>query len=154
VWHVGFSADGKTVATLGNRGICQLWDRTTGKEQGSFRLEGKNHANWLAYAPDGKYLAAWDGFGKLCLRDGATGAMRISLDVGGWAAGETDGAFSPDSKLLAVSRGQVIRFWNVPDGKPVDRFPHVVNRDQANYTSVNFSSEGKYLITGAFVSTP
>ena len=103
------------MATLGNEGFCQVWDRDTGEQRGSFRLENKNHNNWLVFSPTGEHLVAWDGLGMVYLREGATGKIVTRLDPGGWDAGYNYGDFSPDGKTLVVNRGGFIFFWKYRD---------------------------------------
>jgi WD40 repeat protein len=150
VWHVRFSPDGKTLATLGNEGFCQMWDRDTGEQRGSFRLENKNHNNWLVFSPTGEHLVAWDGVGMIYLREGATGKLVTRLDPGGWDAGYNYGDFSPDGKTLVVKRGGFIFFWKVPEGDPIPPKVKELTPIQTHNTSSQYAADGKTIVVGAY----
>src|SRR5262249_32970872 len=109
------SPDGKLLALrLGDdRGRLRLWDAAAGQEHVA---PGQPPAvvQHLAFAPDGKTLAAAGAGERIVLWDPATGKRRIDLDGG------LDGlialAFAPKGKvLLAAGRageGWAVRLWN------------------------------------------
>jgi hypothetical protein len=150
VWHVRFSPDGKTLATLGNEARCQVWDRNTGEERGSFRLENAQHNNWLVFSPTGEHMVAWDGSGMVYLREGATGKIVTRLDPGGWDAGYNYGDFSPDGKTLVVNRGGFFFFWKVPDGAEAPPKAKELTPNQTHNTSSQYAADGKTIIVGAY----
>jgi hypothetical protein len=150
VWHVRFSPDGKTLATLGNEGLCEVWDRDTGEQRGSFRLDNKNPNNWLVFSPTGEYLVAWDGAGMVYLREGATGKIVTRMDPGGWDPGYNYGDFSPDGKMLVVNRGGFIFFWKVPGGEPVPPKVKELTPIQTHNTSSQYAPDGKTIVVGAY----
>src|SRR5262249_41859191 len=60
VFHVTYSADGKTLATSSKDHTVRLWDAATGKER--FVLAGHKQVVYSsAFSPDGKYLASASG---------------------------------------------------------------------------------------------
>jgi LSD1 subclass zinc finger protein len=157
--QVRFAANGKTVAALDLLGSCRLWDRNTGKELASIRLANQNLVNWLAFSPDGKYLVAWDGKEPLCLRDAATGEVvsRINMDkedpkdfYSRW----THGDFSPDGKILAISRGRSVKFWSVPDGAAARHPLSLVSQPGDYFYTVHFGPDGKSLMTVNYTVKP
>jgi hypothetical protein len=148
VVHTRFAPNGKSVATLGGNSVCQLWDRATGKELGTFGGERPDYVNWLTYSPDGGFLVAYDGGSKIVLRDGTTGDVKGQIDPGGVDA-YNGGSFSPDGAFFVLAGGGSIRFWDVPAGSPLKRFKHVQPTPQANYGSALITPDGKTLITGA-----
>jgi LSD1 subclass zinc finger protein len=153
--QVAFSSNGKTLAALDLLGSCRLWDRGTGERIVSFRLAPHNLPNFLTFSPDGKYLVAWDSKVPLCLRDAATGEIRIRIDMdpedpNDFYSRWTHADFTPDSKVLAVSRGRRIRFWTVPEGKPAD-WPQSKVSEPGNYFySLHFAPDGKSLMTVSY----
>ena len=104
------ATDGKTLA-VGTETGAALWDTSAVREPRLLRSTGQTTA--LAFAPDGKRLATWDGF--LHLWDVASGegstlrsAYPDSADVICW---------SPDGRLVAAScRRGFIRVWDVAEG--------------------------------------
>src|SRR5262249_21101735 len=72
VFSMAFSPDGKTLATGGLDKKLNLWDVATGKAMVTDVLGERNIVNWVAdikFAPDGKSLAACNGFQGLWLID-------------------------------------------------------------------------------------
>lgn len=143
-----FSPDGKILAAgSGHTGII-LWDSASGKELR--RIFGKDVGDSIAFAPDGKTLAAariwradeeagnidlWEvGTGKRCRRLRADGNLVRCI------------AFSPDGKLLVAhsqwglhQRGAV-RVWDVGAGKEILKIP----TNSAGHT-IAISPDGKLL---------
>jgi WD40 repeat protein len=150
VWHARFSPDGQTLATLGNEGFCQVWDRNTGEERGSFQLDNKQHNNWLVFSPTGEHLVAWDGSGMIYLREGATGKIVTRLDPGGWDAGYNWGDFAPDGKTLVVNRGGFIFFWKVPEGERITPKVKELTPLQTHNTSSHYAPDGQTIVVGAY----
>jgi LSD1 subclass zinc finger protein len=149
VWQARFSPDEKTLATLGKTGICELWDRQTGKQTGSFRVSLEGHVNWFTFSPDqGKHMAGWAGQPELFLRDGSTGEIRGRMDMGDRVAPYSMCDFFPDGKTLVACSGRDIRFWTVPEGKPAGQFGHVKCEGEETCSSAQVTRDGKALLVG------
>lgn len=142
---LGFSPDGRWLATVGKEGVF-LWDTQTGQPCGQLRAQGgasvttQVHDSPLntavalhcpghvLFSPDGKSLAlAWHGF--VWLWDVDTRRQRLRVQVGASNVQmnrrpQVQMAFSPDSRVLALADGSAqpsgspyrVQFWNVSDG--------------------------------------
>jgi WD40 repeat protein len=129
---LAFTPDGKALA-FGSGNTIHLVDPATGK--GLRKMQGPpSGVATLALSPDGK-LAAAKGFNdaRAHLYDLETG--KFLRHLGGealptanafqaavWTMGGTTGrelAFSPDSKVLAVAGGPLVRLWEAATAKEV-----------------------------------
>jgi WD40 repeat protein len=117
---VAFSADGRTLAGADFEGQIILWDTASAKIRTTIKQEDQRRVTSLAFAPDGKTLAAAIGDrpgrdhepGLIVLWDAATGERRLTL------TGHTNAvltvAFSPDGRLLASgSSDRTVRLWDM-----------------------------------------
>jgi RNA polymerase sigma factor (sigma-70 family) len=120
--HLTFSPDGSILAAGGDDLSVQLWEVATGKKlrQWSWPKGKDPHAcvDDMAFTPDGKMLAtAGLRSNEVLLWDVQTGA-RLGRAPHPMAKGVI---FAPDGRML-VSAGwdQSVRWWSMPDLKPVD----------------------------------
>jgi WD40 repeat protein len=144
VSQIGFAADGKALVSGAADGTAKLWEFAALEESQSLVQLGTGKAPWLAYSPDGRWLAVageptqlWDARTGLPQQRFAP-AFRV--------------AFSPDSKTLAlgdwdsrvhlcdVDTGRVLRSFEGQPGKEVDHKKRV--------GSLAFSPDGKLLVAG------
>src|SRR5439155_11122389 len=115
------SRDGRTIAASGASDTVELLDGTTGARRTVLQgPTGKGLVYALAFAPDGKLLAAGSGLlhkeGKVRLWDAATGEELHTF--GGFAGHVAGVAFSPDGKLLAAAgRDGTVKVWEARAGK-------------------------------------
>jgi WD40 repeat protein len=147
--YAELSPDGKTLATVSNRQTLKLWDTDNGKER--FSAAPANAGGFLGLlliSPDGRWVTAWDGRGPIEVRD-MTGKVQARLDAGPNQAFYSYGAFSPDSKMLAVCTGDRVRFWQIPEGKEPAQLAQMIRTPGLTYTSAQFTPDGKTLLTGA-----
>jgi WD40 repeat protein len=149
VRYMEFAPDGKTLATVTDRQALKLWDPDTGAERFATEPTNSSQLGLLLFSPDSHWVTAWDGRGPVEVRD-TTGKVQRRLDAGPQAALFSYGSFSPDSTLLAVAAGERIRFWQIPDGKEAPKLGQMIRTPGLNYTSAQFTPDGKTLLTGAY----
>ena len=156
VYTVAFSPDGKHIISGDSDGALHLWDTTTGRAIGN-PWQGHTAAiNTLAFSPNGKYIISGSNDRTLRLWDITTGQA-----IGNPWQGHEDNilavAFSPDGKYVISSSGDnlmrkrdsqdsTLKLWSVPNGQTIG-LPW--SGHQSNVTSVAFSSDGKYVVSGS-----
>jgi WD40 repeat protein len=104
---------------------------------------------------DGSLVAVLDWIGEISIWETSTGAMLRHFDgEETWRAddgSEIPMAFSPAHDLLAVGGSDgVIRLWRVADGTLVWRQRHTIEKNPAPVGSVEFSPDGKSLVSSGF----
>jgi WD40 repeat protein len=147
LFALAFSADGKTLATVGRLG-AYLWETATGKkratlEQGAAQPSGEPLL--LQFTPDGKVVALAADEKAVHLMDTATGKKQGSLTVPAGVRLRSL-AFAPDGKLAAAgcASGEV-RIWDVASGKE----RRVLTGHRGAVGAVAFSADGKRLASGS-----
>jgi RNA polymerase sigma factor (sigma-70 family) len=139
---LAFSPDGKTIAAAGTGRIVQLWDRDSGKLQGSFDDGLANKATYLVFSPDGQALAVADVDGGVCVCDIPTGKIQFRTVADRAVYAFASLAFSPDGKLLATTQpgGGAVRLWKWSTGEAVASLAGL-----ARPGAIAFSSDGQLL---------
>jgi Tol biopolymer transport system component len=126
--RLSFSPDGKWLLSTGDfsRGkkenILTVWRAADGELHRE--LEGTpmlNNEVPIAFAPDGKTVAAVSDRGKVVLWDIESGKAAPEIRVGK-AIYISALAFSPDGKVLAVGTTNSVFLWDLPGGKPLRVF--------------------------------
>jgi RNA polymerase sigma factor (sigma-70 family) len=137
---LAFSPDSKQIALVDDK-VIYLDDVGTGAEVRRFQADNLVAAqiNALAFSPDGKSLAAGDGYKVVYLWDVSTGKLVHRL--ADHHRGVYTVAFAPDGKLLASGgEDHIIRLFDTETGKEVRRL-------DANgwVTNIAFAPDGKTL---------
>jgi WD40 repeat protein len=137
-----FSADGKYLAGLSNRGLISLWDVDSGKLIRSYKCQhGSTTA--IVFLPGSNKLAsaACEGVSLWDLRTEEEIAT-LSLEVDTCAM-----ALSPDGTTLATTGNlNHIALWDLATGRIKKQWP---SGDEGSVTALSFSADGKTLASGA-----
>jgi RNA polymerase sigma factor (sigma-70 family) len=148
---IGFSPDGRLLATGGRDTPIHLWDVLGGKKLRTLGETG-DLVGCLAFSPDGKSLA----YGRsrigndadtktLRLMDVVSGAEIRSFDSDGYVPTV---CFSPDGKTLAAWHDtpdkHLIRLWDAATGRELGQYAG----HQASGWALAFSPDGKLIASG------
>jgi WD40 repeat protein len=125
VQSLAVAADGRTVATADGVAV-RLWDAATGRQRHRIAAPGSQH---VAFAPDGRSLAASGAWGAVTLWDAATGERR-GPDFKASAGGPV--AFLGDKWLASATLDARIEALEVASGR---RGPHVFEAEVNRVTS-------------------
>ena len=113
---VAFSPDGKYIVTGGylrrgeDRGVVTFWEVTDApiQEPGQslLQVEHENHIHFIAFSPDGKYLAVGEHGGTITfyqIPEEITITTEIAVEKTIKATGDTDLAWSSDGRFISDS---------------------------------------------------
>ncbi|MEH2214844.1 WD40 repeat domain-containing protein, partial [Nostoc sp.] len=144
---VGFSPDGKTLASGSLDKTIKLWDVSTGKAIKT--LTGHSSPVYsVGFSPDGKTLASGSLDNTIKLWDVSTGKAIKTLT--GHSSPVFSVGFSPDGKTLASgSDDNTIKLWDVSTGKAIK----TLTGHSIRVYSVGFSPDGKTLASGSADNT-
>ena len=148
--ELAFSPDGTRVALGGKKGngsFVEIWDacrhrRIGGTTEKLPAPDAENRVTCLAFAHDGKLLAAGETSGIVRLFDGKTGALIQTLEGHReWVSGV---GFSPDGKtLISASTDTTVRLWDVAAGK----LRRTLRGNEAPVTAFACSPDGRFFAT-------
>ncbi|MFO0810772.1 MAG: WD40 repeat domain-containing protein [Gemmataceae bacterium] len=152
VTRIAFAQDGGTLAVAyHNPSALWLWDLATGSVAARLpvnRQDLPTGGPQMAFAPDGKTLAAGDAHGQMRRWDTATGTERSPF--AGPKSGVTKCAYTPDGRLLiAGGTDGSVWAWDAATGRVVRQLTghrHAV-------TSLTLTPDGKTLATGSADTT-
>lgn len=132
---------GNDLLTVSGDGTARLWSMATGRELS--RMYDPNYIIDAALSADGRYAITGDW---------VNGVVRIwALSRGGAVLGlahpaAREAVYSPDGTHLAtIGETNYVQLWQLPEGKPLYRFPHEPFAEVAV-----FSPDGKILLTAGW----
>ena len=147
VESVGFSPDGRTLASRGYNKTLRLWDAVTGTHKRT--LTGHTSGVYsVAFSPDGKTLASGSSDKTVRLWDAVTGTHKRTL------TGHTmfpygllfhSIVFSPDGRTLASGSWDGAMLWDVVTGE----HKRTLTGHTMFVLSVALSPDGKTLASGS-----
>ncbi|MDB9425601.1 serine/threonine protein kinase [Microcystis aeruginosa CS-564/01] len=143
VYSVGYSPDGRYLASGGSDNTIKIWEVATGKQLRT--LTG--HSDFfrsVVYSPDGRYLASGSFDKTIKIWEVATGReVRTLTGHSGWV---NSVVYSPDGRYLASgSWDKTIKIWEVATGKEL----RTLTRHSGWVYSVVYSLDGHYLASGS-----
>jgi WD40 repeat protein len=147
--RVAFSPDGKWLATAGRDGTIKIWDATAGPAsdlaypQLSLRGSGKPRGEqWVTFSPNGQRLATTTPDAVL-LWEPSTGLQVLTIS---WRNGVECGAFSPDSRRLALTSSAGVDLRDVVTGQ---LYQQVHPKKPSHIQGVALGPDGQRLATVA-----
>lgn len=138
---VGFSPDGRQLASGENNGDIRIWDARTGAPRGVL-VNARTRVGAVTFSADGRRLFTAGDDGVVRIWDAGTGLPLGELT--GHTSAVTGLAFNADGTVLASDgTDETVRLWN-PNG---GQFP-VLDADSEEVQAVAYSRDCKRLATG------
>jgi hypothetical protein len=144
--RIGFSSDGKQIASADRGRQISRRDSATGKILKSYGPALKSQVMGVAISPDGNYVAASQREpGDLYIWESGTGRLMHHMDgedlrkLGGLNSAYGAIRFSPDGKFLAAAYWDRLFVFDVATGKTVAALKEGLG------TSIQWSTDGKKL---------
>jgi hypothetical protein len=136
VWGAAFSQDGKWLVTGGDDNQYQLWSfdgqTVTLQKQPSWTTPGGLGYGYVAFSPDGKYVAL-SGNGGIGIYDVGTWAAEKPLTITGLALGV---GFTPDGNVVSMD-SSTMYLHAVGNATALASVPFTANTNLANGVAVS-----------------
>jgi WD40 repeat protein len=159
---IGFSTNGRTLASGSSDGTVKLWDVATGKELRTVRRQvfglrnialirqSPEAVNSIALASNGKTLAFGDGYGTVSIWSASNGLHQATFLCGSdevsslLCEAKAVVVSADDRTLLAGTSDGKIRIWDVVAGKE----KYVLGASDLAVNCLALSSDGKMMASG------
>jgi WD40 repeat protein len=113
---VGFSPDGRRIASGDAMGRLRLWDASTGLPLGEPMTGHQGPTNSVSFSPDGLRIVSGGADGTVRLWDAATGAA-VGSPVTGHVGAVNSVGFSPNGRRVATAGADgTVRLWDAATG--------------------------------------
>ena len=147
VFALGWSPDGKRIASGSGDRTVQVWDASDGGHLFTY-CGHSGIVNALAWSPDGRRIASGSGDSTVQLWDATDGGHLFTY------RGHSDWVFalgwSPDGKRIASGGSdKTVQVWNVTDGGNV--FTYRGHSGIVN--TLGWSPDGKHIASGSYDNT-
>jgi serine/threonine protein kinase len=143
IHSMAFSPDGTTLASNGDGGAVQLWDRTTGRNTATLSDGGMEQVDALVFSPDGTTVASSGIGSEVQLWEVATGAKYATFPA---SMQNSSLAFSSDGQWLAIGgSNDDIQIWEIATGINIVTLHGGVA--DAHVTSLAFSPDGQRIVS-------
>jgi WD40 repeat protein/serine/threonine protein kinase len=151
---VGFSPDGRRIASVDNGSRVRVWDASSGREVFSRRWRTSYYPPGAggAFSHDGKFLAFTTmdkgGAGLVRVLDAATGEEITTFR--GHKGAISGVAFGPDSKRIAsAGAGKQVKIWDATSGKELLALGGYPQGQEC----IAFSPDGKRVAVGGLAAS-
>ena len=145
---VGWSPDGKRIASASGDGTVQVWDASNGGHVLTYRGHSGDVLT-LAWSPNGQYIASGGLDATVQVWNAATGVHIYTYR--GHSDAVYDVAWSPEGERIAsVSNDGSVQIWDATTGKNVVAFrnPSSARGEAAPFNAVAWSPNGQRIVAG------
>jgi len=151
IWEVAFAPDGATVATSSADGTSGLFDARTGATVAGPRpftsASGQPplSVRGVTFGPDGRWMVAGAGDGKVRLWSTESGQVTATTQVGHRGAVIGTALSRDGSKLVTLGIDQTLRAWDVGRRTPISR---TLVAEPSKLLALAVSRDGLHAVTG------